>query len=178
MKVGCKAIALGEEANGYYCCFNEGDEITCIKEYSDGDFEFVDQDGTEQTLSSSGFKELTQNTIQLNRQYTSKNGQKWECIAIRGEVAWLSVVDGDDAYRFKLDGTNLSYGFGAWDIKWEPVIEWRTNTAHLCDDGGSYHMGAGESGSYSGGVTVTIKYPVVDGKPDFTQATVTPASDS
>lgn len=112
-------------------------------------------------------------TIKLNETYTSKNGHTWECIAIKGDVAWLAGA-GDDAYRFKLDGTNLRQGGGAWDIKFEPVIDWVTNTAHLCDDGGSYHMEAGGSVTYSSGVTVTIKYPMIDGKPDFTQATVTP----
>lgn len=107
------------------------------------------------------------NAIQLNHEYTSKNGQKWECIAIRGDVAWLVGVhegkaDGA-AYMYKLDGSAVCLRTSphVYDINWEPVVEWLSFALKQEHYGVIHHA--------------TLKYPVVDGKPDFTQATVTPA---
>lgn len=104
------------------------------------------------------------NTIQLNHQYTSKNGQKWECIAIKDGIAFLSSGGEGDAYRFLLNGENLSQGGGLWDIKWEPVVEW-VNTKGSWAKKGEMHPNH---------YHYNIRFPLIDGKPDFTQANVTP----
>lgn len=109
------------------------------------------------------------NTIKLNQQYTSKNGHKWECIAVRCDVAWLVAGNGKGAaYTFKLDGTNICQGGGAFDIKWEPVVEWVEDT--LGYDTNDRHI-------YStlGDVKINVSFPLIDGEPDFTQARITRA---
>jgi len=46
-------------------------------------------------------------TLQVGETYTSNDGNKWECVAVKGDVAWLAgcydgVADGS-AYSFKTD---------------------------------------------------------------------------
>lgn len=108
--------------------------------------------------------EAVGNTIQLNQPYTSKNGTEWECIAIKDGIAWLSGGGEGDAYRFLLNGENLSQGGGLWDIEWEPVVEWVDTRGTWSEVGvcpQKHHV-------------YNIRFPLIDGKPDFTQATVTP----
>ena len=51
--------------------------------------------------------EITKPIIELNGRYTSNNGMKWECIAIRGADAWLAL-HGYTACKYSIDGTCLS----------------------------------------------------------------------
>lgn len=113
-----------------------------------------------------------ENTIQLNETYTSKNGQKWQCIAVRGDTAWLVAGSGKGAaYTFKLDGTNICQGGGEWDIKWKPVVEWVE--LPITYDAKRQNMTGGHL--YNDGyVRANINFPLIDGVPDFAQATVTP----
>lgn len=104
--------------------------------------------------------------IQLNHQYTSKNGKKWECIAIRGDVAWMvGVYEGKAdgaAYMYKLDGSAVCLRTSphVYDIKWEPMVEWVTFALKQEHSDRTHYA--------------SLRYPLIDGKPDFTQATVTP----
>lgn len=114
------------------------------------------------------------NTIQLNNQYTSKNGNKWECIAVRGDTAWLAgifdgVADGA-AYMYKLDGSAvcLASRSDKYDIKWEPVVEW-------VEDALGYDTNDRQIYSTLGDVKINVRFPLIDGEPDFTQATITRA---
>lgn len=108
--------------------------------------------------------------IEVGGKYTSKNGYEWECIAVRGDKAWLAIP-GDDGpygawYQFKTDGTNISQGCGDWDIAFPPREEWvdtRFSVAtadHEARDGAANHV-------------ARIRFKLVDGKADWSTATVT-----
>lgn len=107
------------------------------------------------------------NTLQVGQTYTSENGNKWECIFIRGDKAWLiGVFDGTaegSAYQFDTDGT-ASWAGGnesdGYNIKWGPKRE-TTNFALKHE--------SGDFASYA-----TLTYDLIDGTPDWTTAKVTP----
>lgn len=109
------------------------------------------------------------NSLVVGGKYTSKNGYKWECIAVRGDNAWLAMP-GDSgpygsAYEFKTDGTNISQGGLEWDIAFQPREEWvdtrfSVSTANHGGDGAANHV-------------ARIRFKLVDGKPDWSTATVT-----
>ena len=110
------------------------------------------------------------NTLVVGGKYTSKNGDGWECIAVRGDTAWLSASDDSGpygaAYQFKTDGTNISQCGGDWDIAFTPREEWIDTrfsvgvSNHSAPDGVDNHVGR-------------IRFKLVDGKPDWSTATVT-----
>lgn len=101
-------------------------------------------------------------TIQVGETYTSINGDNWECIAVKGDIAWLAgCFDGDArgaAYRFKTDGTPISLDGceGGYRIKFPTTIKQQQYDV-IVD-----------------GVAVAINYKTVGGVPDFTDATVVP----
>lgn len=143
--------------------------IGCVTDVFDGGVRIDDGGGN--NYPNSNIEHLAQNTIQLNHQYTSKNGQKWECIAIKGDVCWLASACGEgDAYRFLTNGENLSQAGGVWDIKWEPVIEW---VEYMSDINISEPQADGFY-IFTETAKVNIRFPKIDGEPDFTQATVNP----
>ena len=101
-------------------------------------------------------------TLQVGETYTSNNGNKWECIAVKGDIAWLAgcfdgVADGT-AYRFKTDGSPICLAIRGdkYRIKFPPTIKQQQYDV-IVD-----------------GVAVAINYKTVDGVPDFTDATVVP----
>lgn len=52
--------------------------------------------------------------------YTSDRGDKWECIAIRGNIAWLAGDYSDGlgtGYKFNINGTHISLS-KEYDIDW------------------------------------------------------------
>lgn len=108
-------------------------------------------------------------TIVVGGKYTSKNGNKWECIAVGGDNAWLAGAgDGGpygEAYQFKTDGKNISQGGGNWDIAFPPHEEWIDTrfsvgvSNHSAPDGTNNH-------------TARIRFKLVYGKPDWSTATV------
>lgn len=68
------------------------------------------------------------NTLTVGKTYTSANGNKWECLAVKGDTAWLAGVYGEElgaAYRFKVDGTPvcLETASEKYRIVFEPVRE-------------------------------------------------------
>lgn len=110
-------------------------------------------------------------TIVIGGKYTSHNGVTWECIGVKGDNAWMASDCGPGpsgaAYSFKTDGTNICQGGGAWNVKWEPVVEWvEDSLCYSSEDKRVY--------STLGDMPLTIRFPLIDGKPDFTQATVSP----
>lgn len=101
--------------------------------------------------------------LQVGKYYEGKNGYKWRCIAVDGDVAWLTGAERNSAaYLFKTDGTNISQGGDEWSIKFEPVVEWHDTKASVSTsrDGKTTHH------------VFNIKFPTIDGKADFTQAKV------
>lgn len=113
---------------------------------------------------------ILDNTLVVGGKYTSKNGYNWECIAVRGDTAWLAASDGSraygEAYMFKTDGTNISQGGGNYDIEFTPREEWIDTrfsvgvANHSAPDGVDSHV-------------ARIRFKLVDGKPDWSTATVT-----
>lgn len=99
-------------------------------------------------------------TIKVGETYTSNNGNKWECVAVKGDIAWLAgCYDGfavGSAYSFKTDGTPICLSIDAVIvcIKFTPTIKQQQYDV-IVD-----------------GVAVAINYKTVDGVPDFTDATV------
>lgn len=112
---------------------------------------------------------IPDNTLVVGWKYTSKNGKKWECVAVRGDTAWLAGSDDSglygSAYEFKTDGTNVSQGGMNWDIAFPPREEWidaRFSVGvgnHSAPDGTDNH-------------TARIRFKLVDGKPDWSTAEV------
>lgn len=100
--------------------------------------------------------------LEVGGTYTSKNGNKWECIAVKGDVAWLVGVYSDgvtgSAYSFKLDGTPicLKSSSGEYNIIFPPIIEERRIPF------------------YAEGNDVYLTYTVKDGVPDWDTAKVVP----
>lgn len=167
MKVGDKVRILHTD---YPEC---GLDVGSVHEVQidDSDIVFLKaDDGANLAFYTHEVQPLTAHTIQLNQTYTSKNGTKWECIAIKDGIAFLSSGGEGDAYRFLLNGENLSQGGGMWDIEWEPVIEWVTVQ-------GGFTTGSLENATVhplyaDHKFKLTVAF--IDGEPDFTQATVTP----
>lgn len=48
--------------------------------------------------------------IEVGKTYPDRAGREWECLFIRDDVAFMQFVGGGDAYRYKLDGTPISFG--------------------------------------------------------------------
>lgn len=100
------------------------------------------------------------NTLQVGKTYTSENGDKWECIFIRGGKAWLiGVFDGTaegSAYQFDIDGTASWAGVDDYNIKWEPKRETLGERVDLYDN------------------AVVVYYDLIDGTPDWKTVKVTP----
>lgn len=113
---------------------------------------------------------VSDHTIKVGGKYTSKNGREWECVAVRGDTAWMAATFNDgpygSAYVFKTDGTNISQGGGEWDIEFPPHEEWidtrfSVSTADPdASDGSANHV-------------ARIRFKLVDGKADWSTATVT-----
>lgn len=110
--------------------------------------------------------------IEIGKEYTSENGHRWKCIHIDGDYAWLVPVgEKSAAYVFKTDGANISQGGGEWNIKFEPVVEW---VEHDLNYDKIVHASFYD-GHDREGVNLRIRFPLIDGTPDWSQAKVTPA---
>lgn len=114
-------------------------------------------------MSDSDYEPLSKTYIlEVGETYTNINGDNWECIDVKGDVAWLVRCCDDDvcgaAYSFKTDGTPicLDGGYGVYRIKFPQKIKQQQYDV-IVD-----------------GVAVAINYKTVDGVPDFTDATVVP----
>lgn len=124
MKIGDKVRVVAMKTGQG---FDIGDVVTCISLEADGWHEFAL--GCEKWYMDSSEYEPIRTTFQTGKTYTSNNGNKWECIAVKGDVAWLvgcyaGVADGS-AYSFKADGSPICLATGSdeYRIKFEPVAE-------------------------------------------------------
>ena len=110
--------------------------------------------------------------IEVGGKYTSYNGNKWKCIFVDGDSAWLSPdCMKSAAYVFNTDGTNISQGGGDYNIKFSPVVETVNvkgsfNKAWDSDCFITLHE---MHGDHKFNMTVDF----IDGKPDWTTAKVT-----
>lgn len=60
--------------------------------------------------------------IEVGKTYPDQAGRKWECLFIRDDVAFMQFGGAGDAYRYKLDGTPISFGSNdEWTIDLGPV---------------------------------------------------------
>lgn len=97
--------------------------------------------------------------IEVGKRYKSENGSEWECVAVRGDIAWQVGVYDDriqgSAYSFKTDGTPIClYNNSEYRIKFDPVVECVAEIVEL------------------NGKSVRVEYQLFNGKPDFTQARI------
>lgn len=113
---------------------------------------------------------IDDNTLVVGGKYTSKNGHKWECIAVRGDRAWMAIPSDSGphgaAYVFKTDGTNVSQGGAEWNIAFPPREKWIDTRFSV---GVSNHSAPDGTDNY----VASIRFKLVDGKPDWSTATVT-----
>lgn len=114
-------------------------------------------------------------TIELGKQYTSANGDRWECIAVRGDVAWMAGVDHDGmagaAYRWKLDGEPIC--LGGHPDQYRIVFEHERKTV-TCKANFSYGYIFGGRVSTGVGQNINITFDTLDGTPDWSTAKITP----
>jgi len=141
--------------------FNVGDIVTCRSVDSDYMPSFTNGADWSYMFSDDYVDVTDPATLQVGETYTSIGGYEWDCIAVKGDVAWLSIACKDitnNAYPFKLDGTpiHLKYHGDKYRIKFPPTIKQQQYDV-IVD-----------------GVAVAINYKTVDGVPDFTDATVVP----
>ena len=158
-KVGDRVRILrdGDECT-YWCEYSKGDVHEVTHVYHTGDYEVGWQ-----TMHPNDIEPVTTYPFTIGQTYQSKNGNKWECIAIKGNVVWLAGDYGNgaegSAYAFELDGTPICLGSDAdrYRIVFAPVV---THHDHYAET---------KHGD------VVIDYDVIDGKPDWDNAKVTPA---
>ncbi len=142
--------------------------------YGEDDYLIDDGNGLDQWILSRMFEKVTDcQMIEVGRRYKSENGSKWECIAVKGDTAWLVGVYGGSikgsAYSFKTDGTPICLSYpGDYRIKFEPVMEWIERSVCWLD--GDVFNGYGPI--EDGFTNLIVHLPLIDGKPDFTQARI------
>lgn len=155
--------------------FSVGSVVTVTEAYGDT---VNATDGVENWfLCAAEYEPIVPNRIVVGGEYTSENGNKWKCIHIDGDYAWMAPEGMKTAaYVFNTDGTNISQGGGDYNIKFEPVVEWVDRMVSISDEG-SYHCGNNTDDPTYGGFAqpVRIRFPLIDGTPDWSQAKVTPA---
>ena len=172
LKVGDKVrVVRVRDESTYWCAYKEGDIHEITYAYGGGDFEVGWQ-----RMHPNDIEPIHQNTLQVGQTYTSENGDKWECIFVRNGKAWMAgvfdgVVEGS-AYMFNIDGTNISQGGGTYNIKWGPKRETVTRAIDYVD-GGFFNGDHNVSGE-----ELSITFDIIDGKPDWTKAKVTPCDQS
>jgi hypothetical protein len=167
-KVGDKVKVVG----CYYGhCFEIGQVVTIEKvrcdnldyKVSDGnDYWYVDE------LEIEPYTPPHQ--IEVGGKYTSRNGDSWECIAVKGDIAWLNHGT-TTAYTFKIDGTPICLGAGSkYTIDLGPKVETITVKGSIngnCVNLMTYHQQMGDH-------KFTMQVTTLDGKPDWSTAKITP----
>jgi hypothetical protein len=60
--------------------------------------------------------------IEVGKTYPDRDNRKWACLFIRDGIAFMQLYGGGDAYRYKLDGTPISFGSNdEWTIDLGPA---------------------------------------------------------
>lgn len=174
-KVGDKVRITSSDSNKRWHGFEIGKIVTITEcNYDNDDYLLYDGDGCNQWILGCMFEKVNQEqVIEVGKRYKSENGSEWECIAVKGDTAWLVVVYGGSvegsAYSFKTDGTPICLRYPvAYRIKFEPVVEWiECRVCWKFDEFYNDHRP-----SKYGYVNLTIHLPLIYGKPDFTQARI------
>ena len=107
------------------------------------------------------------NTLVVGGKYTSKNGDELECVFVRDNHAWLVMAqcNSTPAFQWTIDGKSVSLN-SAYDIAFPPREVWIDTrfsvgvSNHSAPDGTDNH-------------TARIRFKMIDGKPDWSTATVT-----
>ena len=160
----------------FKCTRMTGDDPNAVDEYGYGPFVlngcFYHKDGT---FAAGGCDELNVmldkeiepiNTIQVGETYTDKSGTDRECIAVRGDVAWMFIVEGTTAYTWDAN-TGVSIDLGPQnniDLTQKPVRETVEYVGHW--DGETYDF-YNEHSKYVDCHPVRITFETVDGIPDW-----------
>lgn len=167
-KVGDKFLVVDA---GDHCAVKNGDVVSLHENDGSSMKYYENKDGGIVCIADDRLKPLsTTNTLQVGQTYTSENGDEWECIFVRGDVAWMvGVYSGEvegSAYAFDIDGTASWACIGAeqYNIKWGPKRE----TIHT--KGSWAKKGMPHPNYYHYNIT----FDTIDGKPDWTTAKVTP----
>lgn len=160
-KVGDKVRVIGRNGKLGNHKYNIGDIVTLKHRCEDFDNKYgvIAWNCGEWYIDESEVEPITPpRQIELGGTYTSKNGHKWKCIGVKGDVAWLAGDYSDGlgtAYRFNLDGTPICHkSHPEYQIIFPPVVEVKRESVTV----------AGE--------TVTIRYEVIDGVADLSDATI------
>jgi len=111
-----------------------------------------------------------EHTLEVGEKYTCKKGYNMICIAIVGDRAWLAMCDNDGptgaAYSYNTDGTSVCLGGGEWDVAFKPRDEWVHSSFYGSvrdkDKPNEFKV-----------LSCRIRFKLVDGKPDWSTATVT-----
>lgn len=118
------------------------------------------------------------NTLTVGETYTSENGNTWECIAVKGDVAWLasSLKGNSAAYTFKLDGTPICLSVDSrYRITFAPKVETVTApwTPMMRDDGTWWSRHASTI-TYNPDHPHNLKitFDLINGTPDWSTAKV------
>lgn len=131
-KVGDLVRVIGNTYPRHYMKIGGVYEITEVKtlhHYGDVTIygEDVDGDMLSQDVCLADVEPYTPtNTLTVGETYTSENGNTWECIAVKGDVAWLAgaAEGGRAAYTFKLDGSPICLGVDSrYRIMFAPRVE-------------------------------------------------------
>lgn len=63
------------------------------------------------------YKGMTDTKLVVGETYTLVNAQKWDCIYVDGDYAWLRCAKDDIAYVFNSKtGVNISQGHGSYNV--------------------------------------------------------------
>lgn len=147
-----------------------GDIVTLWRDDGSEMKAYYMQSGSTWWIHDSYLEPITTRTLTVGETYASHNGHKWLCVAVDGDLAWMrqSEIRQSAAYCFKTDGENICQSGGDWDIKFEPVVEWVDTRFSVATRNTSKKDGADDH-------VARIRFPLIDGKPDWSQATVTEA---
>lgn len=109
--------------------------------------------------------------FEVGKEYRCNKGDKFTCIAIVGEFAYLTSGQCYAAYTWHMDGRShsLSHGGDEYDIP--PEVKWVTEDAHYDTEAGlifNYRSGQFPESEHN----FRVCFPIVNGKPDWDQCRI------
>ena len=150
-KVGDKVrVIVDGHVSKHWHCYCVGDIHTIVKDYGNGEYEVGHQTMVEQDIELI----TTANQIEVGVTYTTREHGQFNCIAVTGTHAWLTVGNAGTAYVWTIEGKSLLGG--EWDIIFPPHIEVKHEAITVA------------------GKPITIRYEVIDGVADLDNATIAP----